>query len=152
MKKKKPIISNTRKRKIETLQNRLCDLTKQIRKETTVAIIALVKALGKNGSLLLFDYHREDCDRNHTMVIVETNSCTGDVGAEEVDKIEVTDDEFKVTTNSGYAQSSWMSSDEILDLYWELMDISEDSKEEAWPFTIKDGEVVLKENAENQAA
>lgn len=152
MKKEKPIISNTRKRKIETLQNRLCDLAKQIRKETTVAIIALVKTLGKNGTLLLFDYHREDCDRDHTMVIVETNRCTGDVGAEEVDRIEVTDDEFKVTTNSGYTHSSWMSSDELLNLYHELIDINEDSKDETWPFTIKDGEVVLKEDTENQAA
>ena len=152
MKKEKPIISNTRKRKIETLQNRLFDLTKQIRKETTSAIITLVKAIGINGVLDISDYHYEDCDRDHTMVIVETNRCTGDTGAEEVDRIEVTDGEFKVTTNSGYTHSSWMSSDELLDLYHELMDINEDSKDETWPFIIKDGEIVLKEDEESEAA
>lgn len=135
---------------INALRDVYGSVARSLRTQIIGSIHDAVKRLTGLDRLSLYEFHNEADIDDYTKVLVEVDRHSGDMGSETVDiiKIDSDDESFSVETENGYADSTYMSLDELFSLYDELSYIESSKDDPDWEFAIRDGEIVLKDDEE----
>ena len=135
---------------ILTLRKTLDKIFPQLRLLLVEAIRRDIRAISGTDKLDLQEFHSEEGIDDPTCVIVEVDRHTGDMGNETIDCLSIDNDEHVyVETENGFTSSQYMLVEELSALYDELRYILQQKDSPEWEFTIKDSEIVLKDEEED---